>query len=330
MKKILCISMTVLLIFIVAACGSDEHKVTEPAKKVVFVTDTGLLGGNVLNDAVWEGCMDAKDKYGVEVICLESKTSADYEKNFEEAISDDPILVVTAGADIKKSLEEAASDHPDTSFLIIGEKSKNDNVSGAVFAGEETAFLAGVAAAYDTEYGTVGFVGAENSADSDEYFYGFKAGVISADNGTEVISEYTKKPSEETAAMKLYDAGADVVFSDPESSEGVAAAAKDAGFRVIGNCMSDPESTSDQLLCSVTSSVQDAVFNGIKLADNKQFKNGNVVYCLKNGGVALEDTDDLSSEAQNAVKAWKKAIEEGSFQVPSTETEFKSFKVPEI
>ncbi len=143
---------------------------------------------------------------------------------------------------------EAASDCPDTMLVMMDAEGLAgadlaDSVLPVAFATEEGSFLAGAAAALETETEVVGFVGGVPSAIIDRFRAGFEAGVHHVDPDLEFVAIYLTERADldsalseafanaalgRMAAEQLYSVGADVIFpAAGVSGNGVAEAARE-------------------------------------------------------------------------------------------------------
>jgi basic membrane lipoprotein Med (substrate-binding protein (PBP1-ABC) superfamily)/DNA-binding SARP family transcriptional activator len=130
-------------------------------------------------------------------------------------------------------------EHPDIRFGLVdygdGFLTTASNVSYVSFLNEEGAFLAGVAAASTTESKVVGFVGAQQIPQIEEFRAGFEAGVAAVDPDVEILSTFVapisgngfrNRLAANVRATALYERGADVVFhAAGDSGHGIFTAA---------------------------------------------------------------------------------------------------------
>ncbi|MFV1433833.1 BMP family ABC transporter substrate-binding protein, partial [Klebsiella pneumoniae] len=91
-----------------------------------------------------------------------------------------------------------------------------DNVASVVFADNESAYLAGIAAAKTTKTKTVGFVGGMESEVITRFEKGFEAGVKSVDKSIKIKVDYAGSFGDaakgKTIAAAQYASGADIVY----------------------------------------------------------------------------------------------------------------------
>ena len=128
----------------------------------------------------------------------------------------DPAVAFDVGA--------AAADHRDVHFVAFDQVVEGPNVTSVIVNSNEASYLAGVAAALTSGTGKVGFVGGVDEEVIWEFAAGFAAGVEATDPDAVVLTEYLaappafgdgyeNAPAGESAARRMYTAGADVVFA---------------------------------------------------------------------------------------------------------------------
>lgn len=164
------------------------------------------------------------------------------------------IELADAGADLiivssefDAFVERVAPDYPDVHWVAIDPTAlhiKEDNISEIHFAVQDSAFLAGAAAALSTDSGSVGFIGGMQLFPSEASRTGFEQGVAWInrvfETDVEAVSTYvgpvpdplaganTRPDLARELAAQMYSDGVDVIFHDAgESGAGVAEAARD-------------------------------------------------------------------------------------------------------
>ena len=79
-KKLKTLALVGVLSMGVVGCSSNSPKKEDKAK-ITLVLSTGGVNDQSFNQSAWEGALDAKNEYGVEVSYLESNSDADYVQN---------------------------------------------------------------------------------------------------------------------------------------------------------------------------------------------------------------------------------------------------------
>ena len=243
------------------------------------------------------------------------------------------------GYKLAPAVTAAADENADINYVIIdsvvGDKK---NVASAVFADNEAAYLAGVAAAKTTKTNKVGFIGGARGEVITRFEKGFEAGVKSVNKDISVDVQYAEdfnNPEKgRTIAATQYAAGADVIYQAAGGTgAGVFKEAKDLNEKknegekvwVIGvdrdqvdegKYTSKDGKESNFVLASTLKQVGKTVQEiATQTADGK-FPGGKVItFGLKDGGVDLT-TSNLSEDAKKAVEDAKQQIIDGSVKAP--------------
>ena len=329
-----------------AACGNRSARKAASSSdlktKAAIVTDTGGVDDKSFNQSAWEGLQDwgkehnlAKDKG---FTYFQSTSEADYANNLQQAAGSYN-LIFGVGFALHNAVEEAAKDHTDLNYVLIDDVIKDQkNVASVVFADNESAYLAGVAAAKTTKTKQVGFVGGIESEVISRFAAGFKAGVASVDSSITVqvdqAGSFNDNAKGKTIAAAQYAAGADVVYQVAGGTgAGVFAEAKslnesrpegekvwvigvDRDQEAEGKYTSKDGKASNFVLVSTLKQVGTTVKDISNKAEKGEFPGGQaIVYSLKDKGVDLAITN-LSEEGKKAVEDAKAKILDGSVKVP--------------
>jgi simple sugar transport system substrate-binding protein len=221
-------------------------------------------------------------------------------------------------------------------FLITDvPKAQVKNKIGVItFSAQQGGYLAGIAAAMTTKTNKLGIA---ISADDVNWFTmsgGFIAGAKSINPSIHVDVAYIGAASYDDSAggkkvvQQLIASGDDVVFGMGDGATvGYVAAvdeANQAGNKVkyiadIGD-VSDLVTSPDEVLTSVLWEFDGAYTQAIKDIKAGTFARSPYNLDLKNGGIKLQQTADLTSAIQAAVKTAQAGIEDGSVSVPDTST----------
>ncbi len=331
-----------------AACGNRSSRKADSSSdmktKAAIVTDTGGVDDKSFNQSAWEGLQAwgkehnlAKDKG---FTYFQSTSEADYANNLQQAAGSYN-LIFGVGFALHNAVEEAAKEHSDLNYVLIDDviKDQKNNVVSVTFADNESAYLAGVAAAKTTKTKQVGFVGGIESEVISRFEAGFKAGVASVDSSIKVQVDYAGSFGDnakgKTIAAAQYAAGADVVYQVAGGTgAGVFAEAKslnesrpenekvwvigvDRDQEAEGKYTSKDGKESNFVLVSTLKQVGTTVKDIANKAEKGEFPGGQViVYSLKDKGVDLAVTN-LSEEGKKAVEDAKAKILDGSVKVPA-------------
>ena len=330
-----------------AACGNRSSRnaasSSDVKTKAAIVTDTGGVDDKSFNQSAWEGLQDwgkehnlSKDKG---FTYFQSTSEADYANNLQQAAGSYN-LIFGVGFALHNAVKDAAEEHTDLNYVLIDDVIKDKkNVASVTFADNESAYLAGVAAAKTTKTKQVGFVGGMESEVISRFEAGFKAGVASVDSSIKVQVDYAGSFGDnakgKTIAAAQYAAGADVVYQVAGGTgAGVFAEAKslnesrpenekvwvigvDRDQVAEGKYTSKDGKESNFVLVSTLKQVGTTVKDIANKAEKGEFPGGQViVYSLKDKGVDLVTTN-LSEEGKKAVEDAKAKILDGSVKVPA-------------
>jgi basic membrane protein A len=202
------------------------------------------------------------------------------------------------------------------------------------FSAQEGGYLAGIAAAKTTKTNKLGIA---ISADDINWYTmsgGFIAGARSVNPSIQVdvayigAAAYDDSSGGKKVVQQLIASGDDVVFGMGDGATiGYVAAvdeANQAGNKVkyiadIGD-VSDLVTDKSEVLTSVLWEFQGAYEQAIKDIKAKKFATSPYDLNLKNGGIKLQDTDELTASIKSDVTKAKSGIEGGSITVPNTAT----------
>ena len=206
-----------------AACGnrasrSNSNSDAKTNLKAAIVTDTGGVDDKSFNQSAWEGLQEWGKENGLSkdhgFTYFQSTNESEYANNLEQAASSGYKAIFGIGFALRNAVEAAAKDHSDINYVIIDDEIKGqDNVASALFADNEAAYLAGVAAAKTTKTKVVEFVGGIKGAVLTRFEKGFEAGVKSVDPSIKIDVQYAESFGDaakgKTIAAAQYTAGAD-------------------------------------------------------------------------------------------------------------------------
>ena len=332
-----------------AACGnrasrSNSNSDAKTDLKAAIVTDTGGVDDKSFNQSAWEGLQEWGKENGLSkdhgFTYFQSTNESEYANNLEQAASSGYKAIFGIGFALRNAVEAAAKDHSDINYVIIDDEIKGqDNVASALFADNEAAYLAGVAAAKTTKSKIVGFVGGIKGAVLTRFEKGFEAGVKSVDPSIKIDVQYAESFGDaakgKTIAAAQYTAGAVIIYQvDGGTGAGVFNEAKsinetrnesekvwvigvDRDQEAEGKFKSKDGKESNFVLASTLKKVGGTVKDIATKASKNQFPGGKTtVYGLKDGGVDLT-TKALSDDAKKAVEDAKAKILDGSIKVPA-------------
>ena len=322
-KKIVGLGLAAVATLALGACSrsNSSSSSSDSSVKAAIITDTGGVDDKSFNQSAWEG-LQAWGKENdltkdTDYTYFQSDSESDYATNLDSAVSNGYNLIFAIGYNLHDAVEEAAPENKDVNYVIVDDTvSDQDNVESVLFADNEGAYLAGIAAAMQTKTKHVGFVGGVESDTITRFETGFKAGVASVDSSIKVdvqyVGSYSDSAKGKTVAATMYAGGADVIYhAAGGSGTGVFSQAKEINEKLTADNV-DSNFVLTSTIKEVGQVVQDI--------SNKQLKgekfNGNTTktYGLADGGVDVV-TDNLSDSIKEALETAKQKIIDGEITV---------------
>lgn len=341
-KKLIGLGLAVVAILSLGACSRSSQSSSSKVKAAI-VTDTGGVDDKSFNQSAWEGMKawgkENKLKEKTDYTYFQSKSESDYATNLDAAQNKGFNLVFGIGYNLHDAISDAAKANTKTNYVLIdSEVTGQKNVASVLFADNEGAYLAGIAAAMQTKTNHVGFVGGVKSDTITRFETGFKAGVASVNKGIKVDVQYVGSYNDATngkgIADSMYSSGADVIYhAAGASGTGVFTAAKDIDQKlsadskdkvwVIGVDRDQTDegnykATDKESNFVLTSTIKEVGTVVKDIAndqlDGKKFQAKTTTYGLKDKGVDIV-TNNLPEKTKKAVESAKKDIIDGKITV---------------
>lgn len=193
MRRFLNSFVIVLLLFgVFISCEKTENTQNKPNKSkdvlVGMVTDAGTINDKSFNQAVWQGMIQAEKDFGVKTKYLKpiGTTEADYINELSKLYKAGYKSILCPGFKFETAIFKAQQKYPDAKFVIIDGnahpaddfKAQNGpNTIGITFLENESAFLAGLAAALEMKEGSFGFVGGMEIPSVQKFNWGWQQGI---------------------------------------------------------------------------------------------------------------------------------------------------------
>ena len=315
-----------------AASGAAAPQATF---KAGLVSDVGRFNDKGFNQNQLTGMKKAAKVLKIQYRAVESRSAGDYLPNMASLARSGYNIVISAGFLLAPATEDVADQFPNTKFAITdmsvaGFKRKHSNIEGLTYATQQNSYLIGclaahVAAARGNK--NISVVGGLKIPPVDTFLAGYKAGALKCVPGTTVQIGYSQDFIDQakckSVAQNQLDAGSQVVFGVAgPCGLGALDAAKEAGRWAVGVDV-DQSYLGPHILTSAVKRVDTGIFLAVKGAKSgKGYKGGgNLVFNLKNGGVAL----GKFSKKAKLKKAWltqintlKKQIISGKIKPPLT------------
>ena len=315
-----------------AASGAAAPQATF---KAGLVSDVGRFNDKGFNQNQLTGMKKAAKVLKIQYRAVESRSAGDYLPNMASLARSGYNIVISAGFLLADATEDVADQFPNTKFAITdmsvaGFTRKHSNIEGLTYATQQNSYLIGclaahVAAARGNK--NISVVGGVKIPPVDTFLAGYKAGAQRCVPGTTVQIGYSQDFIDQakckSVAQNQLDAGSQVVFGVAgPCGLGALDAAKEAGRWAVGVDV-DQSYLGPHILTSAVKRVDTGIFLAVKGAKSgKGYKGGgNLVFNLKNGGVAL----GKFSKKAKLKKAWltqintlKKQIISGKIKPPLT------------
>jgi basic membrane protein A and related proteins len=322
-----------------ALINSDSGSAAAKATfKAALVSDIGSFSDKSFNESQLDGLKRAKANLGVDILPLESKSTAQYAPNLNKAVRGKADLVIAAGFLLANATATYAKKFPDTRFAItdygagvppLGDKNFKPlykNVEGLTYAANESGCLVGVLAAKMAQKAgkkIIGAVGGIKIPPVDIWIAGYRFCAKKAVPGTQILINYSQDFNAidkcKTQAENLIGRGAKVLFQVAGlCGQGTLKAADEAGIWGIG-VDKDQYNDAKRVLTSGVKRVDNGVYQAIQRAKAGQFKGGSdVLFNLKNKGMGVGRINPAVPASYKALmNSYKAKIIKGTLKVPA-------------
>ena len=213
-------------------------------------------------------------------------------------------------------------------LVVDFDKNEPGKVATVITQAQEGAYLAGVAAAHETETKTVGIVA---SAEDLNWFLmagGFAQGVYSVDPEINVVIAYVgpagygDSAGGTTVMNQVIAAGADVIMGMGDGAtmgylQAIESAKTEHPVRYIATIgdVTSIASNPEQVLTSVLWNFKDTYVQAVKDVKSGSFGTETYELTVANGGLSLQESDAMSGDLAAAVEEAKAAVIDGSVTV---------------
>lgn len=317
-KKLLSISLALMLPLVVAACGGSSPTSSADGEKqaVGVVLGTGGENDKSFNEYTLKGAREAAQAAGLSFSYVTPGASSDFEKNIETQISEGADLVVTVGFLMGDATAAIARKYPNVRFVIIDyayapgpdgvDPYTQDlqNVTSLMFAEDQAGYLAGVLAACTSQSGKIATVSGMEIPPVQRYVQGFQAGAKSVNPKIVALNQYIPDFNDpatgKSVGQSFISQGADVIFAvGGNTGNGGLLAAKEAGRQAIGvdvdQYFTYPE-VKEVLITSAVKNIDIATANAVKAFAAGQLKGGIERATIATGGVGLAPYHEWDSK----------------------------------
>jgi basic membrane protein A len=321
--------------------GPNKAGAPKAAFTAALVSDIGKFTDKGFNQNQLKGLNDAKAKFGITSLALQSNSTSDYAPNFNTAIRKGSNLVIAAGFLLAGTEATYAKKFPNVKFAITDYTVHTSpfankkgvvlpayakNVEGLTYAANEAGCLVGVLAAKQAKQmgGTaVGAVGGIKIPPVDIWIAGYKYCVQKVVPGMKVIVQYSNDfvatDKCQTVAENEIAQGAKVLFQVAGGCGlGTLKAADNANLWGIGVDV-DQYKNAKRVLTSGIKRVDTGVLDAIQQAQAGQFKGGqDLLFNLKNHGVGVgKISPNVPASWIKLMNAYRAKIVAGTLKVPT-------------
>lgn len=311
MKKLLVLSVLLLLSFVAVACGSDKSDNKSDKLKVALVV-TGSIADNGWCEIGYNGLKEIEKVYGAEVTYNENTQTAQYTQIIKTYAKDGYNVIIAHGTEFKDAVVDVAKDYPKIQFFITSSDrtakiADGKNVSSILADGVEQGFLQGVTAGYIAQNQgskTVGAVGGIEIAAIKTTVEGFETGVHYVDPSIKVLKAYTGSFDDvnklKEQAITFIQQGATIIMSTANAATkgGFEATMDKGGVSIGANATGLMETYKNNLAFSANVSMVKAMSTVIgKLVDGN-FESKDYIMGIKEGVVTM----DISTTQPDALK----------------------------
>ncbi|HTO24951.1 MAG TPA: BMP family ABC transporter substrate-binding protein [Gaiellaceae bacterium] len=324
-----------------AVGGAKKPAAHKAGFTAALVSDIGKFTDKGFNQNQLKGLNDAKAKYGITALALQSNSTSDYAPNFNTAVRKGANLVIAAGFLLAGTEATYAKKFPNTDFAItdytvhtspFADKKGNvlpafKNVEGLTYAANEAGCLVGVLAARQAKSmggNTIGAVGGIKIPPVDIWIAGYKYCAQKVVPGTKVLIQYSNDfvatDKCQTVAENEISSGAKVLFQVAGGCGlGTLKAADDAKIWGIGVDV-DQYKDAKRVLTSGIKRVDTGVLDAIEQAQAGQFQGGSdLLFNLKNHGVGVgKISPNVPASWIKQMNQYRARIVAGTLKVPSS------------
>jgi basic membrane protein A len=288
------ISMILVFTLALSACGPADDGGDEDVVTAALLTPNPL-GDRSFIDSAARGIDQANEELPVSADVIETQGIAEHEAALRSAIAEGYDILLPLAFDAQLLLT-ICEEFPEQKFASPSEVFAEDlpaNLVSYQINVHESSFLAGLVAGSLTQTKIVGAVVGGDAPSLNQFFYGYKQGVLEVCPDCEVLVSYLgfdfSNPTlgKETAAAQ-YDAGADIVYQIAgRSGEGVLAASQEYGLYSIGVDSNQDNIAPGHVIVSMIKRVDITTFKSIEMVVNDNFEGGFYELGMADGAAGL-------------------------------------------
>ncbi|MGD1815758.1 MAG: BMP family ABC transporter substrate-binding protein [Pleomorphochaeta sp.] len=343
-KRIISVLMVSLIVVnSLVAQGSSESSKAEEKLTTVAIVLPSPLGDRSFCDSANEGVIRANKELPVKADIIETAGVNEHETAMRSAINKGYDLILGVGLDTQMMLD-LANEYPEQMFGSPSELYADqlpDNLASLLINVNESSFLAGVVAGKLTKTNKVASVCGGDAPGINQFFYGFKQGVLAVNPDATVYVNYlgfdfSNPTLGKESAISLYNQGCDIIYSVAGlSGEGVLEAAYETGKFAIGVDTNQDDYYPGTIITSVIKRVDNSTYSLIEDYVNGTYEGGFRTLGMEDAATGLswdigsttfkdngpKDMVAQLPEIEDLVKSYKTKILAGEFDVYDALTE---------
>lgn len=283
---------------LLAGCSGGGGSGEDDGFTYALITPGAAGDGGFIDSAI-AGAERAEEELGVTGRVVEAESVSQQEGVIRSTVATQPSIILAPGLD-PDSLLAVAEENPEQLFGVPSDIFVEDlpeNVQAYSINVHESSFLGGYVAGSMTGTKKVGAVLGIDNPGLNQFYYGYKQGVLAACPDCTVTPSYLNgefsDPSVgQEAALALYQDGNDIVFAVAGlSGQGVFTAATQEGAYAIGVDSNQDGDAPGTVIVSVMKRVDQTTYNLIEAALNDEFESGFVAAGMADGVTGLSWSD---------------------------------------
>jgi basic membrane protein A len=302
MKKRLLITLSALMVasMVLTACGAAPAATQAPATEAAAQFTCALITPNPLGDrsfidASARGITRANEELPVKCDIIETNGVAEHETALRGAVAQNYDLILGLAMDTEMFVN-LAKEFPDQKFASPSEiflETLPENLVAYQIDVHESSFLVGLIVGSLTKTKKVGAVVGGDAPALNQFYYGYKQGVLEVCPDCEVLVSYlgfdfSNPTLGLETALGLYDQDVDIIYQVAgRSGEGVLEAAAQRDLFAIGVDSNQDDIQPGHVIVSSLKKVESTTFDPIKLVVDGTFAGGFQRRGLKEGFAGL-------------------------------------------
>ncbi|QTL01583.1 BMP family protein [Aquabacter sp. L1I39] len=236
-----------------------------------------------------------------------------------------PSVIAAHGGQCNEAARIVAAEQPQIQFLVIQGGVEGPNLTSYEVLQEQSAWLAGAAAALMTKTGVVGHISGIRVPPGLKGRAAYAAGVAHAKPGVKLLTTFCGEQDDAALAAKVTvaqaDAGADIIFTMLNAGRtGAIAACREKKIKQIGNVRDWVPVAPDVFIASAIADVSVAMSDGVTAALSGRLVPGQHVRLgVANGSaVRLAMAPDVPEAVRGVILAYTADIASGKIVVPTS------------